>query len=181
MSILLISFALHFAHKMHIFCVQKIPRSCSLFCIVLFFQWHILRALLILHILVNRSNICTLLHRFVHYKNDPFCCSLFFYARCQLPACFWLLHYSQCYSLLSHSNQQSHEFTVNCRRPLPLERLPPRTSNVVGSRIQKKPFIHWNNRWLLTWHLGLATTRRPLRKLAPAPSTASCSRGPIWL
>ena len=56
---------------------KKYQVCCSSFCAVLFLL-HILHAWLILHILVNRSNICTLLHRFVCNKIDHFCCSLLF-------------------------------------------------------------------------------------------------------
>ena len=91
---------------------------------------HIARFAHIAHI-VNRSNICTLLHRFVTNSNhnkvdhDRSCCILVFSpaGSClSLPACLGLLHCSlrycpYCLSVISHSNQQSHRFTVNSYRP----------------------------------------------------------------
>ena len=78
-----------------------------------------------LHILINHCNTGTQWHTIIHYKVDQYCCSLLFLPQGSCLLAFYL-HCSQChcpcsYSLISHSNQQQHGFTVHwqhCRRPL---------------------------------------------------------------
>ena len=102
-----------------------------------------------MHILVNCSNFCTLLHPIVHNAVDQFCCSLQF-----LPAGSWLLAFDCCsiycptrHSLPSHSNQWLHWFTVNNHRQQPLFCVAA-CSLVIAvrrpSRFYMKPFIHFS-------------------------------------
>ena len=128
---------------------------CSSLCTVLFFQLHLLPAVLILHILVNRSNICTLLHCFVYNKVDQFCCSLLFR---QLGAVCLLLIAVQFTMLLSMQLLTDLTFKsaiarIYCKHPSPAGAaaaaalLPPPLSSLVvvccPSRFHMKPFIHY--------------------------------------
>ena len=125
----------------------------------------------------NVCNVCNLWHQYLHtiphndssqYSWSILLQTAFFYSG-QLPPCFWLLHCSQCYcpcsySLISHSNQQSHGFTVQdcCRPPAPPQQqghLPRRQIQIPKEALHPRESSDY---WLVTWHLRVGLDlRRP--------------------